>query len=104
MKRISIDLSAPFESALKQALALPAGGDEGRISNAQTALAMRSLSAAANGRSVATPIGRIPIAPAVAPWLKEAPLTVRTRRELLLLAGLSSDSNANPGASNAEES
>ena len=94
VKRISIDLSEPFESVLKQALSLPAGGDDGRIGDAQMALALRSLYAAANGRTVATPIGRIPIAPAVAPWLKAAPLAVRTRRELLLLAGVRSDFKA----------
>jgi hypothetical protein len=94
VKRISIDLSEPFESVLKQALSLPGSGDDGRLSDARMALAVRSLYEAANGRAVATPIGRIPIAPAVAPWLKAAPLAVRTRHELLLLAGLSSDSNA----------
>lgn len=97
MKRISIDLSEPFESVLGQALSLPAGGADGETGDAQMALAIRSLYAAANGRAVLTPIGSIPIAPAVAPWLKAAPLAVRTRRELLLLAGLSSDSNANTG-------
>jgi hypothetical protein len=95
VKRISIDLSKPFESVLKQAVSLPAGGDDGRIGDAQIALALRSLYAAANGRVVATPIGRIPIAPPVAPWLRAAPLAVRTRRELLMLAGVSSDFNAN---------
>ena len=95
MKRISIDLSETFDSVLKQALLLPAGGDDGGISDAQVALAMRALYAAANGRAVATAIGRIPIAPAVAPWLRAAPLAVRTRRELLMMAGLSSDSNPN---------
>jgi hypothetical protein len=99
VKRISIHLSEPFESVLKEALSLPAVGDDGRLGDAQLALALRSLYAAANGRAVATPIGSIPIAPAVAPWLKTAPLAVRTRRELLLLAGLNSDSNANTGGS-----
>jgi hypothetical protein len=58
---------------------------------------MHSLYTAANGRAVATPIGRIPIAPAVAPWLKAARLAVRTRREFLMLAGLSSDPDASRG-------
>ena len=95
MKRISIDLSEPFESVLKQALTLPAGGDDGGASDAQMALAVRALYAAAHGRAVGTPIGSIPIAPAVAPWLKAAPLAVRTRRELLLLAGIRGDFDAN---------
>jgi hypothetical protein len=98
VKRISINLSEPFESVLKQALSLPAGRDESGMSDARTALAMRSLDTAANGRTVDTPIGRIPIAPAVAPWLKAAPLAVRTRRELLMLAGSSSDSTTSTGA------
>jgi hypothetical protein len=104
VKRISIDLSEPFEGVLKQALSLPDGGDDGRMSDAPMALALRSLYAAANGRAVATPIGLIPIAPAVAPWLKTAPLAVRTRRELLMLAGLSSDSKASTGDLAVEES
>jgi hypothetical protein len=104
VKRISIDLSDPFENVLKQALSLPGGSDDGRIGDAQIALAMRSLYAAANGRAVATPIGHIPIAPAVAPWLKSAPLAVRTRYELLMLAGLSGDSNASTADFEAGES
>jgi hypothetical protein len=103
VKRISIDLSEPFESVLTQALSLP-GNDDGGMSDARMALAMRSLYTAANGRAVATPIGRIPIAPAVAPWLKAAPLAVRTRHELLMLAGLSSDSTASTGGFAVEES
>ena len=98
MRRISIDLSEPIESVLKQALSLPAGDDDGRTSDARMALAVRVLYTAAHGRAVATPIGLIPIAPAVAPWLKAAPLAVRTRRELLMLAGLNSDSKGSRGS------
>jgi hypothetical protein len=104
VKRISVDLSEPFETVLTQALSLPAGGDDRGMSDARMALAMRSLYTAANGRTVATPIGRIPIAPAVAPWLKAAPLAVRTRRELLMLAGLSTDVNASTDDFEAGES
>lgn len=94
MKRISIDLSESLERVLTQALALPAGGDNGAISEARVEQAVRSLYAAANGRTVDTPLGRIPIAPAVAPWLKAAPLAIRTRGEFLTLAGLTGDSEA----------
>ena len=104
MKRISIDLSEPVESVLKQALSLPAGGEEGGISDARVVRAIRCLYAAANGRDVITSIGRIPIAPAVAPWLKAAPLAVRTRRELLTLAGLNTYSKGSTGDFEAEES
>lgn len=93
MKRISIDLSEPLDSVLVQALALPADGGGGRIGEERVKEAVRRLYNAANGRTVDTPLGRIPIAPAVAPWLKAAPLAVRTRSELLTLAGLSEDRN-----------
>lgn len=99
MKRISIDLSEPLERVLAQALALPAGRDEGRISEARLKEAVRRLYDAANGRTVDTSLGPIPIAPAVAPWLKAVPLAVRTRTELLALAG-----NGNVGASEVGES
>ena len=100
VKKISIDLSEPLQRVLKQALALPSGS-EGRTSDALLKKAVRRLYDAANGRTVNTPLGRTTIAPAVAPWLKAAPLVVRTRAELLALAGLSSDGNAQadtPGA------
>jgi hypothetical protein len=94
VKRISIDLSEPLERVLTQALALPAGADNGAISEARLEQAVRALYAAANGRTVDTPLGRIPIAPAVAPWLKAAPLAIRTRSEVLTLAGLTGESEA----------
>ncbi|PYJ10503.1 MAG: hypothetical protein DMF06_06140 [Verrucomicrobia bacterium] len=88
MKRIPIDLSLPLERVLTQALALPPGTHHARVGEAEVERAVRSLFVAAHGRSVETPIGRISIAPAIAPWLKEAPLPVRSRAELLTLAGL----------------
>ena len=99
MKRISIDLSEPLERVLACALTLPTGGDEGRTSDTRTKEAVRRLYEAANGRTVGTPLGPIPIAPAVAPWLKEAPLALRTRAELLALAGLIDHGNGCTGAS-----
>ena len=99
MKRISIDLSEPLERVLTQALALPAGSGDGRNSEARVKEAVRRLYDAANGQTVDTLLGRIPIAPAVAPWLKEAPLAVRTRSELLTLAG-----NGDDGASELAQS
>lgn len=104
MKRISIDLSEPLEGGLAQALALPTGSGEGRISDARVKEAMGLLYKAAHGRTVATPLGRIPIAPAVAPWLKEAPLAVRTRSELLILAGLNDNGPGNAGDSEVAQS
>jgi hypothetical protein len=98
VKRISIDLSEPLGRVLTQALALPVGGVDAEIADALVEEAVRRLYEAANGRTVDTPLGRIPIAPAVAPWLKAAPLAVRTRSEFLTLAGLSSDSSGSFGA------
>ena len=94
MKRISIDLTEPLERVLALALTLPAGPGDGGIGEARIKEAVRRLYDAANGRTVDTPLGRIPIAPAIAPWLKAAPLAVRTRHELLELAGLSTGFNS----------
>ena len=96
MKRISIDLSETLEKVLLLALALPSGGG---ISDARVKEAMRLLYHGAHGRTVDTPLGRIPIAPAVAPWLKAAPLAVRSRGELLILAGLSDDGHGSVATS-----
>lgn len=98
MKRILIDLSLPLERVLTQALALPTSRDNGGIREAQVEEAVRCLFAAAHGRSVETPIGRISIAPAVAPWLKAAPLAIRTRGELLTLAGFNPIGDGAPAA------
>ena len=46
----------------------------------------RVVGEAANGREVATPIGPIAIAPAVAPWLKDAPLSFETQEQFLRFA------------------
>ena len=94
MKRISIDLSESLERVLKRALALPSGGVAGEISDARMKEAVRRLYDATHGRTVETPLDRIPIAPAVAPWLKAVPLAIRTRSELLTLAGLIGESEA----------
>jgi hypothetical protein len=104
VKRISIDLSESLERVLVQALALPAAGDSALSNDARMKEAVRLLYDAAHGRTVDTPLGRIPIAPAVAPWLKAAPLAVRTRSEFLMLAGLSSDPNESADAPEAAES
>jgi len=81
----TIDLSDSFETALSEALALP-DGDHCPISDESMAKALRGLFAAAHGRSVRTSIGAIPIAPAVVPSLKTAPLSLGSRAELLVLA------------------
>jgi hypothetical protein len=99
VKRISIDFAGPLERVLVQALSLPAGNDEDRTSDTLVKDAVRRIYDAANGRTVDTPLGRVPVAPAVAPWLKAAPLAVRTRHELLTLARLPIDGRTAPGIS-----
>ena len=81
----TIDLSDSFEAVLSDALALP-DGDNRPISDESMAKALRGLFAAAHGRSVRTAIGVIPIAPPIVPSLKKAPLSLRSRAELLVLA------------------
>jgi len=86
VKEIEIDFSQPFKRTLTNALALPDGYDNSPVSEENVAHALWCLYTAAHGRAVETPIGRVPIAPAVTPSLKSAPTAVRTRAELVSLA------------------
>ena len=90
MRNIEIDLAQPFEKVLAAVLSLPAGcgsaGAERLQNQAELKQAIRGLHQAANGRSVETIIGLIPIAPPVAPHLKEKPFRVTTQIELLIEA------------------
>lgn len=78
--RRQIDLSGPYEIALATALSLPAVSRNGNQDENITKK-FRLLYEAANGRHVTTALGPIAIAPAVAPWLKDAPLSFATREE-----------------------
>ena len=75
-----IDLSGPYQIALAAVLSLPTvfqnGNQDEKITDE-----FRLLYEAANGRQVLTALGPIGIAPAVAPWLKNAPLFFATREE-----------------------
>src|SRR5262245_36040371 len=88
----TIDLSDSFEASLSEALALP-DSDHRPISDESMAKALRRLFAAAHGRSVETAIGLISIAPPIVPSLKTAPLSMRSRAELLILADKVSEFN-----------
>ena len=91
-----IDLSKPYEAGLATVLSLPAIHQNG---NEMKCLVekFRSLYQAANGRFASTSLGSIPIAPAVAPWLKDAPLFFATQEEfsrfVARLRGVSRDTN-----------
>ena len=88
MKRIEIDLSEPFEGFLATVLSLPKHGvhANGSSSEEEIKQATRCLYEAAHGRLVETSIGPIPIAPAVAAFLKAELFSVNTRGEFLRLA------------------
>jgi len=75
-----IDLSRPYESGLATVLSLPATHQNGNERKCLTKK-FRVLYEAANGRQVMTALGPIGIAPGVAPWLKDAPLSFASREE-----------------------
>jgi hypothetical protein len=85
MKQVTIDLNHPFQETLVAVLALP---DENGYETADETIleALRAVYQAAHGRTVRTTIGRIAIAPAAAPQLKETPLALTTRGDLLDVA------------------
>lgn len=90
MKKIQIHLSQPFEEILAAVLSLPRA--HARVSNQASAedeelkQVLRGLYEAANGRHVETALGLVAIAPAVAPFLKEAPFEVATQLDFLVEA------------------
>ena len=90
MRTIEIDLAQPFEGFLETVLSLPtgsnnAGGD--RLENeVELKQAIRRVYEAANGRRVETIIGFVPIAPPVAPFLKEKLFYVATQIDFLIEA------------------
>ena len=78
--RKEIDLSRPYEIGLAAVFSLPAVF-QNRNQDENLAKQFRVLYEAANGRQVMTALGPIGIAPGVAPWLKDAPLSFATREE-----------------------
>lgn len=99
MKRIKIDLAEPFEKIRELLLSLPALDNaiyfespaashprESFHQGSEVEEVLREIYEAANGRQVATQIGFIPIAPAVAAFLKDAPFFVETQADFLLQA------------------
>jgi hypothetical protein len=83
MQKIEIDLREPFEHNLERALALPEAHDRANAPDEEVAAALRRIYELAYGRSVETPIGLVAIAPALAPALAEARLSVASRQGLL---------------------
>ena len=90
MKKTRIDLSQPFEEILATVLSLPRdhvrASENGSDEDAEVKQVLRGLYEAANGRQVETVLGLVPIAPPVAPFLKEAPFEVTTQLDFLVEA------------------
>jgi hypothetical protein len=84
MIRITIDLSEPFEKILATALSLPRANHTWP-SDAAIKRAVRYLYEAANGRTVETHIGAVPIAPPVEPSLRAKPLCLKSAAELVTM-------------------
>lgn len=82
---MKINLSKPFDKVVADALALPERG-EGDISDEKVVELVRYLYSAAHGRGVNTAIGRITVAPATAAFLKNEPIPVKSRNDLLVWA------------------
>jgi len=85
LKSIAIDLREPFDTIVAAVLRLPVGPDALAADDEYMVKAVRRLYETAHGRCVNTPIGLIPIAPAVASSLTSRPLDLATRTELLVL-------------------
>ena len=86
MKHIThIDLGHSFERVLAAVMNLPPGNSNSSnmVSNAGLKSLLRRLHEAANGRQVETSVGFIPIAPAVAAFLRARPFKVASRIDFL---------------------
>jgi predicted Zn-dependent protease len=93
---LKLDLSQPFAKVLAAVRSLRnsnGSADENEaVAAHRVTEALRRLYEAANGRQVQTVLGPVAIAPAVAPWLKQDPLEIRSDKELLdLVAAVTSN-------------
>ncbi len=94
MKRVTIDLAGPFEEIVAKLSSVPPTDNlVGRNGTAVFELSpevqevLRHLYEAARGRQFATMIGLVPVgAPALAPFLKDAPFEVESQADFLLQA------------------
>ena len=91
-----IDLSKPYEAGLAAVLSLPAAHQSGNEKK-RLAKEFRRLYQAANGRFVSTALGTIAIAPAVAPWLKDALLFFATQEQFFRFVAKLSGTSSRAG-------
>jgi hypothetical protein len=92
MKQVKIDLARPFEEIAAKLRSIPPTdnfinrNDTVCEPSSKVEEVLRSIYEAANGRTVATQIGLITIAPPTAAFLKDAPFFVETQADFLLQA------------------
>ncbi len=93
MKRVTIDLADPFDEIVDKLASLPptdnlVGSDGPAVSelSPEVKQVLRSLYEAAHGRQIATQIGLVPVAPALALFLKDVPFEVGSQTDFLLEA------------------
>ena len=91
----TINLAEPFDKVVADALALPERAEDGNISDETIIEMVRHLYNAAHGRGVETSIGRIAVSPATAAILRNEPVTVKSRSELVVWAAKNNGRNGN---------
>ena len=101
-KKTQIDLNQPFERVVATVLSLPPGAANpekpGRKAELMTLI--RSLYEAANGRHVQTVLGRVPIAPPVAEFLKAKPFHATSQTDFAVEVAARVISGPNGSVSN----
>jgi len=92
---MKINFSDSLDKVVTDALALPEGGEGGTVSDEAVLELVHRLYDAVHGRSVATSIGRIAVAPPTVTFPKNVSLTLESRRDLLVLVACSDHLNGN---------
>jgi hypothetical protein len=100
---VQIDLNEPFERVAAAVLSLPTGDGSSAnpVRKAELITLLRRLYEAANGRHVETVVGRVPIAPPVAEFLKAKAFNATSQTDFVvevaarLISGPNHSSNCN---------
>jgi hypothetical protein len=97
-----IDLNQPFERVVEAVLSLPPGmTSSGKLHRkAELITLVRRLYEAANGRHVETVLGRVPIAPPVAEFLKATPFNATSQADFAVEVAARVISGPNHSVSN----
>jgi hypothetical protein len=99
-----IDLNQPFERVVAAVLSLPPGASsEKPRRKAELITLVRGVYEAANGRHVETVLGRVPIAPPVAEFLKAKPFNAASQADFAVEVAVRVISGPNHSVSNRAE-